>query len=86
MLRRKELTNEEELLILEEGLKSRFWELFLSSFGDLTSTTAGVALNESKNHNRDWWAGKATGMKEALHYPGTRARDLKRLLEQKPKL
>ena len=75
----KALTHEEELIILEEGLKSRFWELFTLKYQHMIFTMMGAALGE-KTETRDWQAGKASGMKDALNYPAKRARDLKHLI------
>ena len=48
MIDLKDLSNEEELVILEEGLRSRFWDVLQARWGHLAFTAAGVALNESK--------------------------------------
>ena len=77
----KELSNEEELQIIEEGLRGRFWEVFSARFQHMAFTTMGAALGE-KTDNRDWMAGKATGMKEAMQYPAKRMRDLKTMIEK----
>jgi len=45
-------------------------------------TSIGVALGE-KTQAREWQAGKASGMKEALRWPAERARDLKTKISQK---
>jgi hypothetical protein len=76
-----DISNEEELKILEEGLRSKFWEVFSARFQHRTFTTMGAALGE-KTDNRDWLAGKATGMKEAMQYPANRMRDLRSLIEK----
>lgn len=76
----KALSKEEELVIIEEGLRSPFWEVLSARFAHLAFTAGGAALSERVEH-RDWMAGKATGLKEALQHPANRARDLKRLIE-----
>jgi hypothetical protein len=73
----KELSHEEEIKILEEGLRSPFWEVFSARFQHMAFTTMGAALSQ-KADGRDWLAGKASGMKEAMQYPAKRLRDLKR--------
>jgi hypothetical protein len=76
-----DISNEEELSILEEGLKSRFWQVYTARYQHMAFTTMGAALGE-KTDNRDWLAGKASGMKEAMQYPAKRIRDLKSLIEK----
>jgi hypothetical protein len=80
----KELSSEEELKILEEGLHSKFWEVFSARFQHMAFTMMGAALGE-KTTNRDWTAGKANGMREAMQYPAKRMRDLKTKIEQAKK-
>jgi len=82
MLDIKDLQPEDELAIIEEGLKSRFWELFTIKYQNKVFTSIGVALGE-KTQAREWQAGKASGMKEALRWPAERARDLKTKISQK---
>jgi hypothetical protein len=79
----KALSWEEEVAIIEEGLKSPFWEVLAARYSHLAFTAGGAALSERVEH-RDWMAGKATGLKEALQYPGNRVRDLKRTIKSKP--
>jgi len=78
----KELNKEDELVILEEGLKSRFWEVFTARYQHMIFTTMGAALSE-RTESREWTAGKATGMKDALAYPATRVRNLRTMTKDK---
>jgi len=78
------LSPEEELAILEEGVKSQFWAIYARWQGQASLTAIGSALSQ-KVADRDWMAGRANGLKEALNYPSTRMRQLKTLIEQKKK-
>lgn len=75
-------TNEEELLALEEGLKSRFWQVVTMHMNHKILTVAGVALGE-KTDKRDWQAGRASGLKDAYQMPTERVNTLRALIKQK---
>jgi len=82
MIDLKSLTDEEELLILENGISTPFWELVQARLSHLAFTSAGAALSKGVS-DRDWQAGEAAGLKRALQLPGNRKRDLKTKIEQK---
>lgn len=82
MLDIKELSAEDELRILEEGLRTPFWELLTAKLQHKTFTVMGIALSEDPK-SRDWQAGRATGLKEATKLPADRARELKAKIKQK---
>jgi len=82
MIDLKSLTPEDELIILETGLNSPFWELIQARLSHLAFTSAGAALSKAVGE-RDWQAGEASGLKRALQFPGNRKRDLKTKIEQK---
>ena len=84
-MERQALSKEEELVILEEGLRSQFWQVYGAWLSQATLTAAGSALSENVD-KREWMAGKATALKKALSYPSERVRDIKRLIEQSKKL
>lgn len=85
MIDLKTLTTEDELIIIEQGVKTPFWELLQARLGQKALTAVGAALSE-RVEQRDWTAGRANGLREALKYPSDRIRDLKTKLEQqKPK-
>jgi len=79
-----EISKEEELAILEEGLNGQFWHVLQAKFFHLSMTSGGAALSAKCEH-REWEAGHATGLKEALNYPSTRIRELKRFLAEQKK-
>jgi len=79
-----ELSKEEELRILEEGLKGQFWLVLSSWLSDSSMTAGGVALGEQTDR-REWYAGKATGLKLALQRPSERSRELRRYLTEQAK-
>jgi hypothetical protein len=82
---KSEFTKEEELVILEDGMKGQFWLVYSSWLMETALTSGGAALS-SKCDIRDWQAGHASGLKQALQRPSERIRDLKRYLaEQKSK-
>jgi hypothetical protein len=67
-------------LILEEGLKTPFWELYAEWFMDESQTAMGRALGEDEPC-RDWWAGKSSGLKQALKRPFARIQALKQKIQ-----
>lgn len=83
-MQKPEFTKEEELRILEEGLKGQFWQVLAGWLSDASMTAGGVALGEQTDR-REWYAGKATGLKLALQRPSERSRELKRFLAEQAK-
>lgn len=77
----KDLSKEDELVILEEGLKSHFWQVLSQRYSQRALTAGGAALSERVEH-RDWMAGNASGLKEALNYPAERIRAIRTYLKQ----
>jgi len=79
-----EISKEEELAILEEGLNSRFWLILQSWLLNAGMTSGGAALSAKCEH-REWQAGHASGLKQVLDRPRERIRDLKRFLAEQKK-
>jgi hypothetical protein len=80
-MEKPEFTKQEELAILEEGLKSQFWQIYAKWLTDASFTMIGVALSE-KVERREWSSGHATGLKRALNRPLERLRELKRFVKE----
>lgn len=76
----KNLSKEEELSIIEQGIKSDFWDYLSQKFSHNAFTAGGAALSE-RVERREWMAGKATGMKEALQFPAHKAREIRSFLK-----
>ena len=81
---KSEYTPEEELVIIEEGLKSQFWAVYSAWLQDAGLTAIGSALSE-RVERREWMAGQASGLKRALKRPVDRVRELRTKLEQSKK-
>ena len=81
---KSEISKEEELAILEEGLNSRFWLVLQSWLLDAGATSGGAALGAKCEH-REWQAGHASGLKQVLNRPRERIRDLKRFIDEQKK-
>jgi len=82
MVNIKDLTDEEELALLEEGIKTRFWAYIAAKSTHLYFTTTGVVLQQKSEH-REWLAGKASGIKTVTTMPEERIRLLKTKISQK---
>ena len=83
-MEKRTFTNEEELVIIQEGLNSQFWAVYSAWISHAAFTAAGAALSERVN-NREWQAGHAEALKRGLNYPTKRLRELKSLIEQAKK-
>ena len=79
-----EISKEEELAILEEGVAGRFWLVLQSWLLDAGMTSGGAALSAKCEH-REWQAGHASGLKQVLDRPRERIRDLKRFITEQKK-
>lgn len=61
-------TPEDEKFILEQGLKSEFWQLVTSKWSVFRETAMKSMLSPNYG-NRDFLAGKIKGMDDLLNYP-----------------
>ena len=79
-----DISKEEELRILEEGMKSQFWMVYSSWLTQTSFTSIGAALS-AKVEAREWEAGHASGLKKALNRPSDRIRELRRYMAEQAK-
>lgn len=79
-MEKTELTKQEELAVLEDGLKSQFWQVYAAWLTQTSFTVIGAALSE-RVERREWTSGQAHGLKRALNHPLERVRELKRFLK-----
>jgi hypothetical protein len=79
-----DISKEEELQILEEGIKSRFWAVYSAWLSQSSFTSIGAALS-AKVEAREWEAGHASGLKKALSRPNDRIRELRRYITEQAK-
>ena len=79
MLDLNNLSKEDELRILEEGVKTQFWAYFSAKLMQFGNTTIGAVMKQNVE-GREWLAGKGSGHKEDLQYPGRRIKELKDFL------
>ncbi len=75
-------TLEDELLILEQGIKSEFWKLIQLKWGNFI-VQANNSLLSPNYTNRDFLAGKIRGMTDLLNYPNKHIDTVKRQLDSK---
>jgi hypothetical protein len=66
-----QITKDDELLILRQGIDSQFWKLVSSKWGKFLDD-AMISLLNPKYDNRDFLAGKVRGMRDLLSYPERR--------------
>jgi len=69
------MTKEEEILILQQGMKSEFWLLFSAKWGKFQEL-AMASLLDPKYDNREFLAGKVRGMRDILSWPERRIKNL----------
>ncbi len=84
MTQKLDISKEEELKILEEGVNGQFWLVYSSWLSQTSFTSIGAALS-AKVEAREWEAGHASGLKKALTRPSDRIRELKRFLAEQAK-
>lgn len=64
-----------QLRLLEDGVKSPFWQLLVSQWTPLVNSATGDALRHEVR-DRDFLSGKANGLHYFLNYP---AKQIKKL-------
>lgn len=79
------LTLEDESRIMQEGLKGQFWKVICARFEDLTKANQN-ALKGQPNKDwglgqREWLAGRLTGMEAVLKYPENHAKTLEEAIK-----
>jgi hypothetical protein len=75
------LTKEDEILILQEGMKSPFWQLMTNKWGWFLDQAMHSLLDPKYDH-RDFLAGKVRGMRDFLSYPERRIQNLQTKTKQ----
>lgn len=78
-----QITKEDELLMLRQGLDTQFWKLVSGKWSKFLDE-AMIQLLNPKYDNRDFLAGKVRGMRDLLSYPERRINTLLEL-EKKAK-
>jgi hypothetical protein len=75
------MTPEDELLILEQGIKSSFWLLINQKWDNFIDQATASLLSPTYT-NRDFLAGKIRGMKDLLNYPEKHIETLQRQIQK----
>jgi hypothetical protein len=70
------MTDQDELLILEEGIRSSFWKLMNDKWTKFNDLALSQLLSPTYN-NKEFLAGKIKGQKALLEYPEVRIKTLK---------
>lgn len=69
------MTKEEEIYIIQEGMKSEFWRLYTAKWAGFQEL-AMRSLLDPKYETRDFLAGKIRGMRDMISWPERRIKNL----------
>lgn len=72
------LTPEDEIFILQEGLRSSFWRLLCAKWGEngKFGRSAMISLLSPKYPNKEFLSGKVRGIRDVLGWPERRLQTL----------
>ncbi len=68
-------SKEEEIFILQEGMKSEFWRLYSQKWSGFHDLAIATMLDPKYDH-REFLAGKIRGMRDMLSWPERRIKNL----------